>query len=281
MYETKPKLHTPQEMASLFTQIAVGCACFATLCIAILFFENKRDRIAAREERTATNRLLREERLEKEYNDPGKRRDFIEQKIVKRRCRQMNINRFPISIRAGAGYNTDKLSSFITADSSSTSSEFSSDEEDGHAQEQQEQQEPKNSDTINVTDNTDNVCSICLEPFCQGEEVAWSRELKCQHCFHSECLVPWLMKHGECPVCRIEFFNKEDFSDNTDRQLNETNAQVPRTSSSSLEQEGGVNIPTTTPDEEMGRIDSSIGDLVNEEDYSFEIVNGQVQIIKR
>jgi hypothetical protein len=264
-------------MTSLSHQIGVGCAGFAIVCIANLFFESKRDRNAAREELNATNRILREERLDEEYNDPEKRGAFIEQKIVKRLCRQRNINRFPISIRAGAGCNTDKESYFNTADSSSTSSEFSSDEEDGHAQ---EQQKPENADTINAADNTDNVCSVCLEPFCQGEEVAWSRELKCQHCFHSECLVPWLMKHGECPVCRIEFFNKEDFSDNSDRQLNETNAQAPLSASSSLEQEGGVNIPTTTSDEEMGRTDSTIDDLVNEEDYSFEIVNGQVEIRK-
>lgn len=45
-------------------------------------------------------------------------------------------------------------------------------------------------------------CSICLESFELGQHLSWSRRLKCQHFFHSDCLVTWLMKHDDCPFCR-------------------------------------------------------------------------------
>ena len=57
----------------------------------------------------------------------------------------------------------------------------------------------------------ENACSICLEPFLPGEEVAWSKGLECRHCFHSECLIPWLMKRDDCPLCRTEFLTQKDF----------------------------------------------------------------------
>jgi len=51
-----------------------------------------------------------------------------------------------------------------------------------------------------------NVCTICLEHFGVGEEVAWSRQPSCRHVFHRECITQWLMKSGECPMCRVEYF---------------------------------------------------------------------------
>ena len=37
--------------------------------------------------------------------------------------------------------------------------------------------------------------------FSDGETV---KQLECEHCFHSGCIVPWLELHGTCPVCRKE-----------------------------------------------------------------------------
>ena len=34
-------------------------------------------------------------------------------------------------------------------------------------------------------DNEDMTCTICLDPFKVGEELSFSRHLKCHHCFHS------------------------------------------------------------------------------------------------
>jgi len=44
-------------------------------------------------------------------------------------------------------------------------------------------------------------CSVCWEDFSDGESV---KQLECEHCFHSGCIVPWLELHGTCPVCRKE-----------------------------------------------------------------------------
>jgi len=42
-------------------------------------------------------------------------------------------------------------------------------------------------------------CSVCWEEFKLEEKVL---KLDCNHCFHKDCLVPWLELHGTCPVCR-------------------------------------------------------------------------------
>jgi len=42
-------------------------------------------------------------------------------------------------------------------------------------------------------------CSVCWEDFKLEESV---KQLECSHCFHKDCIVPWLELHGTCPVCR-------------------------------------------------------------------------------
>ena len=44
-------------------------------------------------------------------------------------------------------------------------------------------------------------CCICLANFKDDDHVT---ELKCakKHIFHSDCLVQWLDKKQECPLCR-------------------------------------------------------------------------------
>ena len=64
---------------------------------------------------------------------------------------------------------------------------------------------------LDYNENNENICSICLETFRVGDEVTWSKDLRCHHCFHSDCLITWLMKKEECPVCRSSFLCREDF----------------------------------------------------------------------
>lgn len=45
----------------------------------------------------------------------------------------------------------------------------------------------------------EDVCSICLNK--ENKEIMI---LNCNHNFHSECLVRWLMKNKKCPICRKE-----------------------------------------------------------------------------
>jgi len=59
--------------------------------------------------------------------------------------------------------------------------------------------------------NSGLTCPVCLDDFDVGDELSWSRELKCRHVFHSECLLSWLMKNDECPVCRTVLIEEEDF----------------------------------------------------------------------
>ncbi|CAL4115848.1 unnamed protein product [Meganyctiphanes norvegica] len=63
--------------------------------------------------------------------------------------------------------------------------------------------------TIITKEQCDNglQCSICMEDFCIQQSV---RVLCCEHCFHNDCIRPWLELHGTCPVCRKTLTNPED-----------------------------------------------------------------------
>jgi len=59
---------------------------------------------------------------------------------------------------------------------------------------------------LEIRQQTDTNCSICLLGYYCGDHVAWSKKPACQHTFHRDCLVPWLLKHDECPNCRCNYF---------------------------------------------------------------------------
>lgn len=44
-------------------------------------------------------------------------------------------------------------------------------------------------------------CTVCHTEFeAEGQVV----QLPCEHCFHEECILPWLEMHNTCPICRAE-----------------------------------------------------------------------------
>ena len=48
---------------------------------------------------------------------------------------------------------------------------------------------------------TDTECAVCQDGFVAGGDSAVV-QLECHHCFHRDCLEPWLKLHGICPTCR-------------------------------------------------------------------------------
>jgi hypothetical protein len=54
-------------------------------------------------------------------------------------------------------------------------------------------------------------CAICLSHFEPQQLVCESNNSACQHVFHKDCMVDWLMKHHEnCPMCREVYLLKAD-----------------------------------------------------------------------
>ena len=52
-------------------------------------------------------------------------------------------------------------------------------------------------------------CPICCEDYVKGDDVAWSKNEDCCHAYHTDCIVPWLMDHDDCPMCRCVYVMKE------------------------------------------------------------------------
>ena len=48
-------------------------------------------------------------------------------------------------------------------------------------------------------------CYLCLMAYIKVEEVAFSKNDKCKHQFHKDCIVEWLMERTACPCCREEY----------------------------------------------------------------------------
>lgn len=51
-------------------------------------------------------------------------------------------------------------------------------------------------------------CVICMQRYKNGDDICFSQNEKCFHAFHTECIVPWLMQHENCPMCREGYFRR-------------------------------------------------------------------------
>ena len=58
-------------------------------------------------------------------------------------------------------------------------------------------------------------CDICLMDYEVGEEVAWSPNDACVHAFHKDCIVDWLLRNENCPLCRNDYLHVSANGSNT------------------------------------------------------------------
>lgn len=56
-------------------------------------------------------------------------------------------------------------------------------------------------------------CSICLCPYEDGETVCWAKNDECDHIFHEDCIVQWLVDHDECPLCRTNLLEYDGMNE--------------------------------------------------------------------
>lgn len=70
-------------------------------------------------------------------------------------------------------------------------------------------------------------CAICFSDYECGDKIVWSG-LQCQHAFHYDCMLPWLVKGKKrCPICRDMFVpesnihdQKKQYEERLDRESN-------------------------------------------------------------
>ncbi|PON58040.1 43kDa postsynaptic protein [Parasponia andersonii] len=55
--------------------------------------------------------------------------------------------------------------------------------------------------TVEELMKDDVVCAVCKDQIVVKEKV---KRLPCSHCYHGDCIVPWLGIRNTCPVCRYE-----------------------------------------------------------------------------
>lgn len=48
-------------------------------------------------------------------------------------------------------------------------------------------------------------CAICWNNYRDGETVCLSSNKRCKHAYHFDCILPWLLKRNDCPLCRRNF----------------------------------------------------------------------------
>ena len=62
-------------------------------------------------------------------------------------------------------------------------------------------------ENINEYNLYNNTCAICLENYETNDEILIFR---CNHCFHPDCIEPWISDNNVCPICKQPIFENID-----------------------------------------------------------------------
>lgn len=86
-----------------------------------------------------------------------------------------------------------------------------------------------------ANDDNESTCVICLDSFCVGDHVAFSKFTpdECLHVFHEECIVEWLSNntHDDCPSCRTVILRDPSINEDNEEGCKAPSAQQPSTNS--------------------------------------------------
>jgi hypothetical protein len=77
---------------------------------------------------------------------------------------------------------------------------------------QDKETEPE-SCALDSSEGEERTCPICYQCFITGEEIVKSLNKHCIHEYHKDCVLPWLLKSDECPMCRASFLDVKSEED--------------------------------------------------------------------
>ena len=78
--------------------------------------------------------------------------------------------------------------------------------EDIYVSSHPKEEEAEASEVHDSTTNTGTtLCAICIEEYCVGEVIAWSRNPNCHHVFHKDCIMECMKRSLFCPICRENY----------------------------------------------------------------------------
>jgi len=127
----------------------------------------------------------------------------------------INKNKKDVIVAAGRGSPEEDTSSALKKDQEGTAGDDDSKKkkvaatDDGDDDDHEEDIAASPAPTVNEEEDLGEVCAICLEPFQRDEMVM--EGLECHHEYHRTCMMEWLHKHNDCPVCRERMWTREAF----------------------------------------------------------------------